>query len=408
VNIEDLVISRREFVGVAGAGLIPTRAPQTRTPNRSLRVRPGGSDSGFDPWLEIDATALRHNAAEVSRLVGGRPILAVVKNNAYGIGDTVVGPILAGCREIAGIACVRVAEAIAMREAGVTKPILTMAEVSEEELPELARRGIRPSLWLPDAAARIDRAARRIGKPIPIDLFIDTGMGREGVPAHRAVPWIEDLASRRSVRIEGTCTMFVHDMEFDREQLQRLIKLRRDVEARGIRLGRIHAAPTFEVFHLPEAHLDMVRPGIALLGFYPPGERPQRQAQLKMAFRMCARVSSVERLSEGESAGFGRSFRPARATWIATLPIGATDGYPSQTANNSDVLIGGKPYRVVVVNSAHTIVEIGAEQTVQVGDPVVLIGPDHPTVTPETIGRNAKLEVAPNLNAFLPRRVVED
>jgi alanine racemase len=400
------MISRRRFVRVAGAGLISTRAPGIQAPSRSVRIRPGGSDRGFDPWLEIDANALRHNAAEVSRLVGGRPILAVVKNNAYGLGDTVVGPILASCREIAGIACVRVAEAVAMREAGVTKPILNMAEVSEEELLELASRRIWPSLWLEDAGARIDRVARRLGKPVPIHLCIDTGMSREGIPFHRASPWIVDLASRRSVRIEGTYTMFVQELEFDREQLERLVKLKRDVEAHGIRLGRIHAAPTFEVFHFPEAHLDMVRPGSALFGFYPPGGQARQQAQLKMVFRMCARVSRVERLREGDSAGFERSFRPSRPTWVATVPIGLTDGYPAQAANTCEVLIGGKPYKVVVVNFAHTIVDIGAEQTVQVGDRVVLIGPDHSAVAPETIGRNAKLESAPNFNAFLPRRVV--
>jgi alanine racemase len=90
-----------------------------------------GTDSGFDPWIEIDASALRHNAAEVSRVVGGRPILALLKNNAYGLGDTAMAPILASCPEVSGIACVRVAEALAMRRAGVTKPILNMAEVSE-------------------------------------------------------------------------------------------------------------------------------------------------------------------------------------------------------------------------------------------------------------------------------------
>jgi alanine racemase len=68
--------------------------------------------------------------------------------------------------------------------------------------------------------------------------------------------------------------MFVHDLEFDREQLARLLQLKRDAEARGVRLGQIHAAPTFEVFHFPEAHLDMVRPGSALFASIAPPSRP--------------------------------------------------------------------------------------------------------------------------------------
>jgi alanine racemase len=88
------------------------------------------------------------------------------------------------------------------------------------------------------------------------------------------------------------------------------------------------------------------------------------------------------------------------------VPVGLTDGYPAQAANTCEVLIGGNPYKVVVVNSAHTIVDVGSKRTVQVGDRVVLIGPDHPAVEPQTLGKNTKLESAPNLNAFLPRRIV--
>ena len=137
------MIDRRSFVGsVLAAGATLIAAPTTPAQQATVRLRPGGDDRGFDPWLEIIGDHFRHNAREVSRLAGGRPILAVVKNNAYGMGDTVVGPLLDSCREIGGIACVRPAEALAMRQSGVKKPLLTMAEFSEDESIELVRSGV--------------------------------------------------------------------------------------------------------------------------------------------------------------------------------------------------------------------------------------------------------------------------
>lgn len=103
-------MNRRDLLKLAAlAPIAPFSAAQPASAQAQppLRLRPGGSNDGFDPWVEIIAPAFRHNAAEVSRLAGGRPILAVIKNNAYGLGDQVVGPIVDGCPQVAGLACVR-------------------------------------------------------------------------------------------------------------------------------------------------------------------------------------------------------------------------------------------------------------------------------------------------------------
>jgi alanine racemase len=364
----------------------------------------------FDPWVEIEREAYRNNTREVARLASGRPILAVVKNNAYGLGDQSVGPVLADFPEVAGLACVRVHEALAMREAGVTKPILNMAETSEAEMEALVRNGVTPSVWLDDAPQRLDRLARRLGHPVPVQIYIDTGMGREGMPYQRCRPWVEALCRSESVQVIGTYTMFVHELEFDREQLSRFTEFLTWARRRGLELGTLHAAPTFELFQYPESHLDMVRVGNALFGNYPSVEGMQELADLKPVFRLCTRVTRVERLESGESAGFYRSYRAKRPTWIALLPIGHTDGYPPSASGTCQVLIGGRLYPVVArISSAHTIVEVGAEKTVEVGDVATLIGPDHPSVLPHTIADRTGvrfLTLITKLNARLPRRIV--
>ncbi len=405
--------SRRTFLqsltALSAAGV--SRASATEEPPSSLRgLRPGASESGFDPWLEIDAAAVRRNVKESARLAGGRPILAVVKNNAYGLGDELLGPLLDSCDEVSGIACVRVHEALAMRKAGVKKPILNMAEVSVEEAVELARHDVRPSLWLDDAGARMDKAAEKLGRPIAAELYLDCGMGREGMPDYRALPWIEDLAHRKSVRIDGTYMMFVHELEFDREQLSRFKKLTDEAKSKSVALGRLHTAPTYELFFLPESHLDAVRVSGALFGLYPSEAKAREMAKLEPVFRLRARVVRLERLRPGDSASFGRRYIAERPTWLALLPIGHTDGYPTGAASHSKVLIGGRLYPVVaVVSSTHTLVEIGDEKTVEVGDVATLIGPDDPAIHPETIAEETGtgyFTLITKLSALLPRRLV--
>ncbi len=410
-------LSRRRFLEVAGgaAGLSATAAcaPQSRQ-NQSVEPSMALASSlpydSYDPWVEIVIDGFRNNVREVSRLASGRPILAVVKNNAYGIGDQTVGPLLNGFPEVGGIACVRVQEALAMRAAGVTKPILVMAEVTEAEMEVLAQNQVASSVWLDDAPERVERVARRLGRTVPVQLYVDSGMGREGMPYKRARPWIETLCSSDSADVVGTYTMFVHEEEFDRVQLARFEEIVLWAQGRGLALGTLHSSPTFEVFQLPDAHMDMVRPGNALFGNYPRAEGAQELADLWPVFRLRTRVIRVERLETGESAGFYRSFIAETPTWIALLPVGHTDGYPPTARGTCEVLINDRLYPVIAgPNSAHTILDVGAEKSVNVGDVATLIGPDHPAILPHTVSERTGvrfLALITKLNARLRRRVV--
>lgn len=403
------MLSRREFFASVTFSTLALPAVAAAAP-QTMRLRPGGRDDGFDPWLEVIGANFRHNAAEVSRLAGGRPILAVIKNNAYGLGDVIVGPLVASCAEIGGLACVRPAEALAMRGAGVRKPILTMSEVGEREAVDLVRQNVTLSCWFDDAGARLERVARAARREARVHLYLDTGMNREGMPWRRAAPWAADIARRRGVRIDGTYQMFTHDLDFDRVQLQRFLDYVAEAKAQQIPLGTLHAAPTFELFRLPESHLDMVRVGNALFGA-DPGPEHRDKASLRPVFRLKARVVRVERVEPGESAGFNRAFRPASPTSVALLPIGHTDGYPSTAAGTAEVIIGGRRYPVVTggIASAHTIVDLGPDPPVRVGDEATLIGPDDTAILPHEVASRAKVgfyQMITKFSALLPRRLV--
>ncbi len=178
-----------------------------------------------------------------------------------------------------------------------------------------------------------------------------------------------------------------------------------------MKLGRLHAASSSGVFELPGAHLDMVRPGMALYGGYPNDPIKQRKkATLRCTVRLKARVVRVERLRAGDSVSYGRHYIAREPVWVATIPVGHTDGYPRQAVKGARILIGEKTYPVIgAVSASHTIIELGREKTVRVGDVATLMGPDAPEIDPNGISVKTGVSVYDrfmHFNPLLPRRVV--
>jgi alanine racemase len=191
------------------------------------------SSDRFDPWLEIDAAALRKNVEAVSGLANKRPVLAVIKNNAYGLGLTTVASVLDPMPQIKGFAVVKAEAAIALRDAGIRKPVLLMGLISDQDGEELVRRDVQLSICTDDSAARIARAAKKAGRAATAHIYLDTGMSRMGIPYHRAMPVLEELRGL-DINIEGTFTGFTEESDFDREQLGRFVDITDTARANGI------------------------------------------------------------------------------------------------------------------------------------------------------------------------------
>lgn len=363
----------------------------------------------FDPWLEIDPAAFRHNVQAISKLANGRPILAVIKNNAYGLGLATVGPLLEPMPEIAGFAVVKTSEALTLREAGVTKPILLLGLFADSDGPDLVKNDIQFSVCTDDSAARIEAAGKAAGATPAVQIYLDTGMGRMGIPYHRAMPVLED-ASGRDLDIRGTLMGFT-ESDFDVEQLRRFRELADAADARGLDLGTLHAASSHAVFNFGDAHLDQVRPGIALFGAYPSDYESEKEiAELMPAFRLRARVVRVERLRRGDSVSYGRNYIADKATWTATIPTGHTDGYPRPAVNGAKVMVNDQTYPVIgAVSASHTIIEVGDERTVEIGDVATLVGPDHHDIHPNVVAAATSTSVYDrlmHLSPVLPKVVV--
>jgi alanine racemase len=401
-----------------GAG---TQSPPRNSPRpqgahpREASGTAGISPHRFDPWVEILPENLAHNVREVARLAGERPILAVVKNNAYGLGLEVVGPLLDADPAIQGFAVVKGEEALTLRRAGVAKPILLMGMFDPEVGPDLARAGVQLSLFTPGAGERVDALIREpgVGASLEVQLYLDTGMGRMGMPWREALDWAAALASRPYLRIGGAFTELSENRELDAEQIRRFLAFAREAQGRGVGLGPLHAAASNGVFHFPGSHLDMVRPGIALFGAYPSEPELERpMASLLPAVRLRARVVRVAQLQAGESVGYHRAWTAHRPTWTATLPVGHVDGYRRESVGGAKVLINGRFFPVIGgVSASHCIVNLGEEPLAGVGDVATFMGPGHPELEPNRMADALEVSVYDllmHLNPRLPRVLVQE
>lgn len=396
-------VSRRTLLRSALAPAALGWAPAARAEAQSA-----ARHSSFDPWIEIRPDHVRHNVREVSRLVEGRPILAVIKNNAYGMGLRNMARILEPEAGVMGMAVVKLSEALELRDAGITKPVLLMGPFGDRDLEEAVMRGVTPMVYTPVGDA-LDRLAARRQAPVPVQVCVDTGMGRVGVSHRQAAGLIANLAGRQGVNLVGTMTTLNEDPEFEALQLERFREVEETLTASGIAIGQRHAASSFALFDNPSAFLDAVRPGMALFGQYSLQRfRGLDRLDLRPSMSLKARVALVKKLEAGDTAGYEAAYRADRDVWIATIPAGHVDGLPRVAANGGWVKIRDARYPIIAsVSASHTIVEIGPEKAVREGDVAAYFDwEDGSRPEDASAASGASVyDLVMHLNPTLPRRI---
>jgi alanine racemase len=219
------------------------------------------------------------------------------------------------------------------------------------------------------------------------------------------------MASLPGLILEGCCTHLATADELDLEpaqaQLETFSAVLRRLQDAGIRPGIRHAANSAALLALPQAHLDMVRPGIALYGV-PPAPHLAGRATLRRAMRLCARISHVKRVAAGTPIGYGRDYRAERATTIGTVSAGYADGYPRLAGNRVHVLLGGRRVAVAGRVSMDQCTIDAGNAAVRVGDEVELWGEDIRVEDVAAAAQTIAHEILTGVSRRVPRVFVRD
>jgi alanine racemase len=334
----------------------------------------------------VDQAAIERNVATLRAMVAPAAVCAVVKANGYSHGAVLAAEaaIRAGA---AGLAVALVDEGLELREAGITAPILILAEPHPSAIEVCFDHGLTPTVATAAGVhAAVTAAAARGGRN-PVHLKVDTGMHRVGAPPEEAPHLAATLVACPAITLEGCYTHFAvadgtdaESRAFTEHQLDTFDGVVEQLAGLGITPTLLHAANTAGALRFERARYQMVRCGIGIYGYAPAadvdallaaaGRRP-----LEPALSLTAEVSAVHTLPAGARPSYGRRRPlPAPAT-VATVPLGYADGVPRRFFDEGGaVLIGGVRRALAgAVTMDQIVVDCGAD-VVRVGDPVVLLG----------------------------------
>ncbi len=220
--------------------------------------------------------------------------------------------------------------------------------------------------------------AWELQRPIDVHIKIDTGMGRVGVPFEKAISFIESVHKLDGIFLKGLYTHFATSDEKDKQyanlQFDRFQTIISQIKKKGIHIPLKHVANSGAILDMPETHLNMVRPGIMMYGYYPSNETTESVA-IKPAMTFKSKVSYIKDVAENTSVSYGRKFITDKSTRIAALPVGYADGYNRLLTNKGIVTIQGEKFPVVGrVCMDLILVDLGDNKKIKVNDEVILFG----------------------------------
>lgn len=302
--------------------------------------------------------------------------MPAVKANAYGHGLLPVARTL----EAAGVSWLAVAtpeEALKLRQGGVNTRILLMLPAFHR-IDELIDAQVDLTVSGRESLAAVTAA----GRGARVHLKVDTGLGRLGMPPDEAALLARELDADPRVEFAAVWTHFATADEpanpFAATQLERFQELLARLGREGTLPPLKHAANSAATLSMPDAHFDLVRPGIALYG-YPPSPMLAGLLDLKPVMTVYAPVTHVKRVPAGTPVSYGSTWRAARETQIATARIGYADGYPRLLGNRAHALLAGRRVPVVGRVCMDQLMLDAGDLAVQVGDEVALFGSEGPT-----------------------------
>ena len=340
--------------------------------------------------IDLDIIAANFRAV---REKAGVPVMAVVKADAYGHGAVQVARLLQEQCAFFGVSSML--EAMELRQAGLTAPILILGRMPVAALEHAVRENVRPTIFHYEDALALSREAARQGKTAKFHFAVDTGMGRIGFqPTREAAEECAAIVRLPGIEAEGIFSHFATadcaDLTGARLQAEKFDAFCGLLEELGVNVPIRHLDNSAGLMNFPD-HYQLVRSGIVTYGMYPSGEVEPGLLPLKPALQWLSRVTHVKTLPAGRPISYGGTYVTSRPTVVATVPVGYADGYRRSLSGKFYVLIRGKKAPILGrICMDQMMVDVTDIPGVSLDDRVTLVGTDgEETITMEAIAAAA-------------------
>lgn len=363
--------------------------------------------------LVINLNVLKKNYRKIKEYVFPAKVMPILKANAYGHGLVRIAQLMQELQaDYIGVAVLE--EGILLRENGITLPVLVLGGIWGNQIPIFLKHNLTMTASSIEKLKQIDEIAEQMKLKAKVHLKIDTGMERIGVHYYNARKFLDEAIKFKNIFIEGIYSHFANsekkDLSYTKLQFERFQEVIYYVEKLSIEKPIFHISNSGAILQMPEANLDMVRPGILLYGVYPSSE-VNKTIVVEPALTWKSIVVYFKVIKPNHPVGYGSAWQTDHNIRSVTVPVGYGDGYMRSMSHKAEVIIRGKRYPVIGTISMDQIVVNIENDSAYNGDEVILIGSDGQNkITVEELANWANTipyEILTNINTRVPRIYLE-
>lgn len=285
--------------------------------------------------VDLDKVTFNHKQMK-QHVTEGTKIMSVIKADAYGHGAVEIGRHLETINTDY-LAVAVLDEAMELRDAGISLPILLLSPIELDTIPSAIEHGISITVYSLDSARAVNYYAEKTRMPVKVHVKVDSGMGRIGVRSKEEALELCGLLSAPSIELEGIFTHFAeaentNDPAYTKEQFAFFMAVVTYLESQDITFTYRHCSNTAASLLYPEFDLDMIRTGISIFGYHP-DKALEGLISLKPVMTLTTHAAMIKHVSKGDSIGYGRTYTADKKETIATILLGYADGIPRELSN---------------------------------------------------------------------------
>jgi len=364
----------------------------------------------------INLDNLHENINIIKKYIkSGTKLCCAVKADGYGHGAVRVS--VAALKAGASfLAVASISEGIELREAGIVAPILSLSLPLKDEIPSLIVHSITPLVFDTEFIDQLNEVAISMHRKIPVHLKIDTGMGRVGCSKEEAATLAKKIAFTEGLYLEGVCTHFAcadslleDDIAYTKKQISNFSYAVEQIKKEGINPGILHCSNSGAIFLHPEAHFDMVRPGIVIYGYSSCAK--EMGIELKPVMEFSSQIVAIKHFKKGDSVSYDRTWVAKEDCDIGVIPAGYADGLLRRLSPVLEVSINGRMYPIVGrICMDQCMVYLGKDYDVKRWDKVIFFGPEKNCNTAEDLANSIdtiSYEILCGVNKRVPRIYVD-